>query len=174
MSRADVELPWYWGFAAKTAQGDAGLRSPLGAQLEAVRSGVHLEHCVDSSRAEDSMLRSLGGASLGRTVARRLAVQRPLHVSALRLHYDPRVSLPYGVDGCATLLTACRVLCAPDGPPTHAAARKALLATSPARREAIASQAADLVAIARLAYDSTEVQEERGVQVDDPRQWRHA
>ncbi len=172
--RADVDLPWYWGFAARTLAGDSGLRSPLGGQLEAIRTGLHAaEHCVDSSRATDDMLRRIDTGRTGCTVAARLGQLTHVHQAALKLHYDPHMTLPYSVDACATLLALSRALTAPDAP-DMLTLRKALQGATAARREAIAQQATALVRSAKDAYEATEVVEGRRVQVDDPREWRRA
>lgn len=104
MSRADAELPWYFGSASKTWQGDAGLRSSLGAQLAnpgASSSGANM------SAIEDAMLRRCGAAGLARDVETRLRTLSKVQVEALRLHYTG--SLPI-VDPAACLLTSARRL----------------------------------------------------------------
>jgi hypothetical protein len=160
MSLADVHLPWFWGFAARNWAGEAGLRSPLGAQLEAVREGVHLEHgAADSWRAIEQADRRVSAARLARSIEARLARLTVVQCQALRLHYDPRATLPFEVDAAAVLLAASRALV--DGTACDLPSlRKALLGASPAKREAVAKQASELVRVAREAYEAQGAAEE--------------
>lgn len=154
MSRADVDLPWFWGFAAKTWQGEAGLRSPLGGQLDAVRSGVHLEHgSADSWHAIEQAHRRVSAVKHARAIEARLARLTAVQVQALRLHYDPKATLPFEVDAAAVLLAASRVLVG-AGRVGLVEMRKALHAAPTHRREQIAEQAKALVAVAKGAYEA--------------------
>jgi hypothetical protein len=156
--RADVDLPWYWGFAARSWAGEAGLRSPLGAQLEAIRSGLHLEHgAADSWRALEEADKRRAAVRHARTIEGRLSRLTAVQREVLHLHYDPHVTLPFEVDGAACLLKASRSLCGePLGGVGRVAAevlRKALHGATPQQRERIATQAAELVATARTVYE---------------------
>lgn len=155
MSQADVDLPWFWGFGPKNWQGEAGLRSPLGAQLDAVRSGVHLEHgAADSWRAIEAADRRVSAVRHARAIEARLARLTAVQVQALRLHYDDHATLPFEVDACAVLLAASRVLVG-SGRVGLAEMRKALHGAPAAKREAIAEQARDLWRAAVAAYEAT-------------------
>jgi hypothetical protein len=62
MASAELDLPWYFGTGPATAAGDAGLKSSLGSQLDAMRAGISHDAVVDSDRAEVDMIRRLGTA----------------------------------------------------------------------------------------------------------------
>ncbi len=62
---SEAELAWYFGFyqdgstPGATAAGDVGLKSPLGAQLDAVREErIDGQRIVDSGRADEQMARA--------------------------------------------------------------------------------------------------------------------
>lgn len=121
--RADADLPWYFGSGASTWAGDAGLRSPMGGQLEAARQVKRVDvewppwmtkgqqpHAVDVSAAEDRMLESTAAAFRARRIALRLACLSRIQYLALTLHYDETCSLPFGIDASAVLLASARRL----------------------------------------------------------------
>jgi hypothetical protein len=99
---ADVDLPWFFGTGPSTAQGDTGLRSSLGGQLSALQSGITQQPTVDSSRAEDGMIRQLGAAHHLGQVTARLRQLSERQVLVLRLHYGTP-SIVAGLSGCAVL-----------------------------------------------------------------------
>lgn len=102
MSRADLELPWYFGTGPSTAAGDSGLRSPLGGQLEAIASGTLAEYTIDAARTEDEMIRRIQtGGNVG-DVRARLAELSHLDQQVLRLHYGTP-ALACNVTGAAVL-----------------------------------------------------------------------
>ena len=104
MSSADLDLPWYFGSGPRTAAGDAGLRSPLGAQLDALRTGVrHDRATVDSSRSEDEAIGRLGLGERMRVIEERLRQLDRIDVDILRAHYVER-PLPHMISGAAPLV----------------------------------------------------------------------
>lgn len=109
------DLSWYFGSGAQTWQGDAGLRSPFGGQLErAARREAYGHHVVDASQAEEQMIDRLGAAWLARLVEARLAVLTAEQRDVLSLHYAGRRfgdvstppsagTLPFGISRAAIL-----------------------------------------------------------------------
>ncbi len=107
--RAALALPWYFGQGASTAAGDAGLRSSLGGQIEALRAsqlegggGMLESRAVDSSDIEDAMHQRLEAGGRMARVAERLAGCSDAHVTVLRLAFGT-APLAFGVSGCAVL-----------------------------------------------------------------------
>lgn len=172
MSRADSDLPWFFGSAPQSWAGDAGLRSALGGQLEAVRSEKLASGTVNASQIEDDVHRRLGAATRARAIEARLAQLSDVQVATLRWHYGEG-SLPYGVDRSACLLGRVRRLCSAGGVVPQEVLRAALLEASTEEREAIAAEADRLVVGAREAYDALPAQRLRWIQVDDPRSGTH-
>lgn len=104
LQSADVDLPWFFGSGPSTAAGDAGLKSPLGAQLDALRAGVqHDRTVVDSSRSEDEAIGRLGMGERYRVIEERLGQLERIDVDILRAHYVDK-PLPYMISGAAPLV----------------------------------------------------------------------
>lgn len=172
MSRADVELPWYWGTGSKTWAGDAGIRSPLGGQLSALRDGVHGDYVVDANSATEGMLRRLESARTAKRIEWKLAQLMPMQAAALKLHFGEHNSLPYAIDAAAALLRASRRLAGQDEmePVPLATLRKALRGATVTARDEIARLADDLVAAAVQAYNGLpEPKSGREPDIFDPR-----
>ncbi len=112
MISALIDLTWWFG----SWKGDAGLRSSFGAQLARAReaaSGPLEFTAIDSSHAEDAMIKRLGSAHSAGRIGRRFAQLDGFQQEVLRLHFTGG-SLPFGVDVSAILLPAARRLVVAD------------------------------------------------------------
>jgi len=104
LQSADVDLPWYFGSGPSTAAGDAGLKSPLGGQLDALRAGIPRDRtAVDSSRSEDEAIGRLGMGERYRVIEERLGQLQRIDVDILRAHYVDK-PLPHMISGAAPLV----------------------------------------------------------------------
>lgn len=151
--RADADLPWYWGTGASTAAGDAGLRSPLGGQLEVLKAGIIGPRQVDASHAEESTIDRVGmGKRMRRIEACLRAMESPRLVEVLRRHYSGR-SLPFGLSPAAVVLPICVRWVSPSG--THPQdLRGALHAATERQRRQVRADGDALVAKALGAYEA--------------------
>jgi hypothetical protein len=104
LQSADVDLPWYFGSGPSTAAGDAGLKSPLGGQLDALRAGIPRDRtAVDSSRSEDEAIGRLGMGERYRVIEERLGQLQRIDVDILRAHYVDK-PMPFMISGAAPLV----------------------------------------------------------------------
>lgn len=159
-----MDLPWYWGTGSSTAQGDTGLRSSLGGQLDALRAGVVSEHAVDSSQAEGDMIRRLSAAHRAEEIHRRLRTLPGEVALVLRLHYGTR-SLAAGVSGAALLCPAAAAMCG-GGTVSREGLTEAIRVSLRARDNAwvaLTAEALTMVREAVEAYERAEVARRRKV-----------
>lgn len=141
---ADVDLPWFFGTGPQTAQGDAGLRSPLGPQLDALRSGVQREHtAADASRSEDEAIGRLGVAERYATIEARLRMVPTSDAEVLRVHYSER-PLPYAISAAATIVEGS----------TRDSLSALLRADDGRLRRSVELRANTRLAVAKSAYDA--------------------
>jgi hypothetical protein len=164
MASAELDLPWYFGTGPATAAGDAGLKSSLGSQLDAMRAGISHDAVVDSDRAEVDMIRRLGTAHRLDAIRRRLAALDGFTVRVLRLHYSER-PMAAGVSPAAVLCGEAERLCAPamvTRERLNAIVRASLRERNGLWR-ALMVESATLVGEARAAYDATWVEPRRKV-----------
>lgn len=104
---ADSHLPWYFGTGPSTAQGDSGLRSSLGGQLEVLRSGAVPTPSINTSRIEEDMINRLSTGHLLAEVSARLRIVGDQHERVLRLHYS-QPSPCYGLSASVWLLAGAK------------------------------------------------------------------
>lgn len=148
--RADADLPWYYTQAA----GDAGLRSPLGSQLELMQAQQLVDgRTVDAGQIEEAALDRVGIGRRIRRIEATLGRLEPHQVAVLRLHYTGG-SLPFAVDPAAALLPLCQRWTALGGPYPQDL-RGALHGATEAQRKAIAVDADRAVTQAMEAYEET-------------------
>lgn len=163
---AEADLRWYWGTGASTWAGDAGLRSPLGGQLEVLRAGmVSQSQAVDASQAEDLMHNRMGAAARAREIELRLRSIPAELARLLRRHFTER-ALPYDISPTANRTPTAKRLC-PSGRVEQL--RSAIRSADQATLAALISESERSVRAAVLAYEATEVHDERRLQVHDPR-----
>ncbi len=115
---AALALPWYFGSASSghSAAGDAGLRSSLGGQIDALKAsrtfrggGILEDRAVDSGRIEDAVHQRLDDCDRIARVRARLSACTPDDQAVLRLHFGTS-ALAFAVSGVALLTNAARVL----------------------------------------------------------------
>jgi hypothetical protein len=77
MGLAELDLRWYFGGAGRTAAGDMGLRSPMGAQLDAARLGAASTRNIDVDASVDRMDEQIEAVRRWRCVRARLEQLTP-------------------------------------------------------------------------------------------------
>lgn len=94
-SHAEAELRWYFGTGASTAVGDMGLKSAMGAQLDATREQrVGTTRSVNPDRAERQMARAARAVSVCRNVERALARLSPVQQTVLLYAFGAKDAAP--------------------------------------------------------------------------------
>lgn len=163
---AEADLRWYWGTGSATWAGDAGLRSPLGGQLDVLRAGMVSQHqSVDASQAEDLMHHRMGAAARAREIEGRLRSIPDALARLLRRHYTEK-ALPYDISPTANRTPTARRIC-PSGRVEEL--RSAIRSADQATLAALISESERAVRAAVLAYETSSVEDERRLQVNDPR-----
>lgn len=103
------DIPWLLGMGATSFASEAGLRSAFGAQLFAAQNS-QMGGSFDLGVIEDRMLSRCSAATQARAIVARLSQLSRVQVDVLRLHFDPKLSLPYGILTPAVMLASARKL----------------------------------------------------------------
>lgn len=156
--KAEDDLPWYWGTGPQTAEGDSGLRSPLGGMLAKVRDGV----AGSSLREDDDDDRRIATAERMRAVKQRLAKLEADEVTHLWSHYVQK-RLPFGISAAAIFTKAARSLTGEDCPdPAKLAAKMRSMNARDNRIVGLEKEADALVRAAVMAYERPSAERPEG------------
>lgn len=129
MSRvsAEADLRWYYGSGPDSWQGDAGLRSNFGSQLQAAYEGRTTSHGVDISEIEDRAIERCSHAAKATDIEARLRCLTRAQVGRLEAHFKGR-SLPYEISAAAVFCEHAKTICASKKRPPIERLRAALMA----------------------------------------------
>lgn len=167
---AKVDLPWFWG---GDWEAEAGLKSSLGAQLDAMRQGTTAS--PSPAAAEDLAIERCWSAHRAWQIRRRLEACGPEVERILELHHRTAKRLPAGISPAA-MLTA-EALSLPAVANASAVDREHHLSVLVARalneasvddRHRVAVAADLLVARAERAYDTAAVPKANAATFDEP------
>ncbi len=148
--KAEDDLPWYWGSGPKTAEGDCGLRSPLGGMLAKVRDGVS----GGSLREDDDDSERLFAAGRMRRIKARLEGLSPDAVTHLWCHYVQK-PLPFNISACAIFTRGASTLMGDDCPdPAKLAKRMREMKAQDKRIVGLEAEANALLNSAVAAYEA--------------------
>lgn len=146
---ANDDLPWLWGSGASTAEGDCGLRSPLGGQLERVKSGVVGDFRRDADD-DDARIRTATRMKAIEKRLKRLSGEVTTHLWA---HFSQR-PMPYGISGAAIFTRAAASLTGSSPPaPEELRAKLRTMNGRDDRVVGLENQTNELVNEAVNAYD---------------------
>ena len=129
---ANADLLWYYGTGAETMQGDMGLHSSLGSQLQAMQEGRVSSHGVNIGEIEDAAIGRCQYATKAQNIERRLAQLTRRQNEILEAHFKGR-GLPYGITSAAVYCEHARVMCGTKRRPTSEKLREELMARKTAK-----------------------------------------
>lgn len=169
---ANADLLWFYSVGAETAEGDMGLRSSLGSQLQAMQEGRVSSHGVNISEIEDNAIERCKHATRYENIVRRLRQLSRRQNEQLEAHFKGR-GLPYGISSVAVYCEHARVMCGTRKRPATEKLREELMKRKTAKHrdvEGLDWEAKRLVKDLLDVYASTEI--ERAVPIQDVRQGR--
>ena len=119
---ANADLLWYYG----TMQGDMGLSSRFGSQLQAADEGRNTSHGVNIGEIEDAMIKRCKHATRMKNIELRLAQLSRRQNLILEAHFKGR-GLPFGISSAAIYCEHARVMCVTNGRPPSEKLREKLM-----------------------------------------------
>lgn len=169
---AEADLTWYWGVGPDSWAGDAGLRSNLGAQLEAIAAGINAVPTPDSNASEDAMIDRMLFAARATDIEARLRLLSAADVLVLRVHFTGR-GLTFGISSAAVFTEQAKAMCGKL--PAIEELRAELMKLKNAKHPTVTTLERETVRLVREAtdrYDSTEIKPTRRMQIRHPTRGR--